>query len=333
MQSLSELKAQNREDEEKAQAAEAAQEIQEQEEVEEPESEIAELEDGESSEEPTEEAKELWLEEDNSVEPMFKSSDIKAAKTKLRAKLERKHNEETESLRQEIEQLKASITQPQNRSELSPRPRAGDYDTDEAYEAALDDWYDRKLESRESKRDKRLAQESKVREFRQKVESSVNQHYERAEKLLQDHNIDASLYQQSDKNVRQMVENIIPGKGDAVVDQLISNLGEGSEKVLYYIGKNVNALNELQAALVADPNGIGAAVLMGQMKAKVTMPAKRQSKAPKPAAQLKGDESVAESGKDLRKKYQAAHKSGDRSAAFSYRRQAKKAGVDVSNWS
>ena len=337
MQSLSELKEQNRlEDEALKKANHDAEETVE--EVEEPEEVPEEVEATEEESDDSEESDdkpdvEPWMQSDDDVSPMFKSSDIKAAKTKLRAKLERKHNEETESLKAEIEELKQKVSQPAATVKAAPsRPKYDDFDTDEAYEKALDEYYEQKIESKLTGRDERIAQESKVRELQQKVVQSVDQHYERAEKLLTQHGIDPDVYRQADENVRRMADNVMKGKGDQVIDQLISRLGGESEKVFYYVGKNINALNELQSALVSDPSGLEAAMLLGQMKAKVSMPEKRQSKAPKPPTQLNGDESSASSTSGYRKKYLAAHKSKDAAKAFTIRREAKKAGVDVSKW-
>lgn len=333
MQSLSELKAENAAAEESEVDNEVVEEAAEE------ETETLELEESETQEveetreeDETEEVVEDWLKDDN-VEPMFKSSDIKAAKTKLKAKLERKHNEETESLKSEIEELKRQMQAPVQTAQPKPRPKYSDFDTDEDYEQALDDWYESKIEAKLQGRDQRSAQESKAREYKQKLVKSVDEHYDRAEKLLQDHSINADVYRQSDENVRRMVESVIPEKGDAVVDQLISNLGEGSEKVMFYVGRNQNALNELQLALSNDKTGISAAMLLGSMKQRIAMPNKRQSQAPKPATQLKGDESAGKSAKSFKQSYMAAHKSKDPAKAFSIRRQAKKAGIDVSSWS
>ena len=336
MLSLSELKAQN-EAEEIAQTETV--EDQEVESVEEPEP-IEETEEIQSQEEEGEEQKpevEDWQKSDDEVVPMFTSSDISAAKKKLRAKMTRKHESETESLKAEIDALKKQISTPQPQApKVQPKPKYSDFDTEEAYEEALESWFDQKVESKLLGRDEKLSQQRKQAEAQQKIASSVDSHYERAAKLTQDHGISQDVYHSADLAVRQMVENIRPGQGDMVVDYLISNLGQDSEKVMFYVGRNANALNELQSALAGDQSGIQAAMLLGSMKSRVTSPNKRQSKAPKPATQLKGDEVVTDKKsleRKLKKKYNEAHKSKLPQDAWDARKEAKQAGIDVSNWS
>jgi hypothetical protein len=336
MQSLSELKAQNEAEELARQNA--AQEIENNDAVEEPE--VEEEQKIESSDEiegvEQESEVEEWQKEDGEIAPMFTSRDVSAAKKNLRAKLERRHESEVEELKAKIEALEQQKAQPQ-KPVSQPRPKYSDFNTDEEFEQAMEEWHDRKIDAKLSGRDERLSQEKQRLEAQQRISGSVDQHYERAAKLTQEHGINQEVYQSADLAVRQMVENIRPGQGDMVVDYLISNLGQDSEKVMYYVGRNANALNELQSALIGDQSGIQAAILLGSMKARVAMPNKRQSKAPKPATQLKGDEAVTDKSsleRKLKKKYQEAQKGGGYSqAAWNARSEARRAGIDVSNWS
>jgi hypothetical protein len=339
MQSLSDLKAQNEAEEQaRQQAAEAqAEPVLEEESEEEEVEDVSEAEVSEGEPEGEQSEVEEWQKAEDEVAPMFYGSDVAAAKKKLRAKLERRHESETEELKAQISELQKQVSNPvQQAPKVQPRPKYSDYDTEEAYEEALDSWYDQKVEAKLSGRDERLSQQRKQAEAQQKVSSSVDQHYERAAKLTQDHGINQEVYHSADLAVRQMVENIRPGHGDMTVDLLISNLGQDSEKVMFYVGRNAQALSELQSSLVGDPSGIQAAMLLGSMKARVAMPNKRQSKAPKPATQLKGDEAVKDKSsleRKLKKKYQESHKSGNAQAAWNSRSEARRSGIDVSNWS
>ena len=335
MLSLSELKAQNGSGETVSEEIEAP-EVEQTEDVEIEESESDVTAEAEPLEEESEaEEQPDWLKEDGKVDPMFTSSDISAAKKKLRAKLERRHESETDELKAEIEALKQRVTAPQVATKVAPRPKYADFDTEEAYEEAVDKWHDDKIEAKLSGRDQEVTQQRQQQEMQQKLSSSVDQHYERAAKLTQDHGISQEVYHTADLAVRQMAENIRPSQGDAVVDFLISHLGDDSEKVMFYVGRNANALNELQSALVGDPSGIQAAMLLGTMKARVAMPKKRQSSAIKPATQIKGDDAAggAKLERKLKKQYSEAHKAKDPAAAIKAKREAKKAGINVANWS
>jgi hypothetical protein len=109
-------------------------------------------------------------------------------------------------------------------------------------------------------------------------------------------------------------------------------LGEGSEKVNYYLGRNKAALAKFQNLLMTDKTGIQAAVFLGQEKQRLTKITKPRSNAPKPATEIRGDEIVTGAAGRYKKKYYAAHKKGDTQSAYNAKKEARAAGVDVSKW-
>jgi hypothetical protein len=109
-------------------------------------------------------------------------------------------------------------------------------------------------------------------------------------------------------------------------------LGEGSEKVLYFLGNNKNALNELKSSLVDDKSGMRLAIYLGQQKERLTTPRKKMSRAPAPGTVLKGDGGGGLKASAAKKKYDAAHKSGKSQDAYTLKKQARAAGIDVSKW-
>ncbi|MFW0778454.1 MAG: hypothetical protein ACN2B6_12135 [Rickettsiales bacterium] len=322
MQSLSELKAENEELET---------EVTDTEEVLEADEEQIEEGDAVDAEQATDDLEE-WQKEDGEIAPMFTSSDIAAAKKNLRAKLDRKHESEVESLRAEIEELKSQNIRPKAPVKAPDMPNRDDFESDTEYFQKLNEWNQKAVEDMYENRQKEEATKARQAETQNRTNQAVDQHYERAVKLTQESGISEDVYKSSDLAVRTMAESVAPGKGDFVIEQLISRLGEGSEKVMFYVGRNKSALNELQVALSEDPSGLQAAMLMGSMKARVAMPKKRQSSAAQPATQLKGDANASEDAASLKRKYQKASKAGDVQTSFSVRRKAKKAGVDVSKW-
>ncbi len=325
---LEELKAENAAAETEAEQPEAEPAEVETEAVEveseEPE-QVEQPEDGE-----TEEAEvEAWQLEDEQASEgsaaKFGDSDVAAAKRKLRAKLERQHNDELEQLKAEIESLKRGRA-PVEQAAPAALPTLEAYDYDEGkYQAAMQAWIQSQLQTA-TKSQQSEAQRAKAAELQ---EQAVDAHYQRAVKLTKEHGIDMELYQGADRAVRSAIEAALPGQGDVVTETLIARLGEGSEKVLYSVGRSAEKREKLQAKLLSDPSGLSASMYLGELKGSVTQPVKRTTKAPKPAARAEGGNTGGSAETRLKRKYQSE---SDMQTRFDIRREAKRAGFDVSNW-
>jgi len=335
MLTLEELKAENAETETEDQPI--PQEVETEEEVDAVDEETEEANGvAEPTEEETEESEtEDWMKPDghtsDGAEKKFTDSDIGKAKAKIRAKLERK-NDENEQLKARIAELEKPKTQP---GELN-RPKREDFyesdDPDEAYFEALTDY---KVKKANAERDAKRANEElseKQQQVKQQTEQAVEKHYEAAVKLSEKTGISAEAYQNADYQVRQMVDTIFPGSGDVVTDAFISKLGDGSEKVFYSLGVNAERRAKFKALLQDDTSGIAAGIYLGELKKDLIAPKKRKTTAPEPSTQLKGDAKLTESSSALKKKYDAAHKNGKFSDAFNLKLQAKNSGADTSNW-
>lgn len=332
-QTLEELKRQNAEaDASETEATESSPEV----EVEERQAEAVETEEAEpelieeSAEEEAEpEEAEAWLVDDEQASSedqpkSFSGSDIKAARMKERVKAEKRYEREIDELKAQLEAMK----QPQSQSPKTP-PRLADYDYDEEkFQQAMVEWTDSRIQTQLSTVNNSQNQQ---RQAEAKM-NAVNAHYERAAELVQKHGIKPELYKQTDAEFRDAIESIHPNKGDLVADELIANLGEGSEKVVFHITKNKAKLAEFKNKLAEDPSGLKAAMYLGQQLVSATRPVNIKSKAPKPAASHKGDQGTADQSRGLRDKYLKAHKEGDQQAAFEARRAARQAGVDISKW-
>jgi hypothetical protein len=336
-QSLEELKAENALLEE--QTTETTQvEVEESDEldaVEEVTSETDGL--GEGSEEVDSETEtEAWMQTEEqaseNADAKFTDGDVAAAKSKLRAKMERQHNSELDELRAEIQTLK-QVNQPvQTEQRQMPTLESSGYD-EAKYQAEMQSWVTENAATSVNAVVQKQQQAVQRQQAVQHLESSVDQHYERAAKLVNETGIKPEVYQAADATVRQMVETVYPNGGDAVVDGLISNLGDGSEKVMYYLGRNQKAMSELKAKFVSDPSGISASIYLGKLAGEKLTPQKRVSRTPKPAATASGDtQGESASTRKLIEKYQRAHKKGNHQESYNLRKEAKAAGVDVSNW-
>ena len=253
-------------------------------------------------------------------------------KQKLKGRLT-DSNEEVARLRAENEALKAGVQQTPKLKVTPKRPRQEDFDTILDHEEALSEYEDKMLEVRLETANTKVEIKNAQSRAKANLEKAVDSHYERASKLIQDNGIDTEVYKQSDLVVREAVESIRPGIGDFVTDQIISILGDGSEKVLFYLGRNKNALNEFKSLLTDDPTGLKASLFLGQQRERLLNTKRKTSKAPPPDDDIRGDDSpTSANASALLKRRQAAVKKGDLQMAYNVKKQAKAAGVDVSKW-
>ena len=280
------------------------------------------------------EVKEPWMEEeDGEQDPDDPSKQVPvgkfvSVKKKLRGQITER-DEEIERLKRENEELAKLKPKPET---VLVRPKKDDFDTDEDYEEALDKYNLSRTEetiNRTRLEDQKKAEQQQAQE---KLTEAVDEHYLRAADLIEKSGIKPEVYQAADTTVRKAVETITPNLGDVIVDQIISILGDGSEKVLYYLGRNKAALAKFQNLLSTDKSGMKAAVYLGQEKQRLTNPIKPRSNAPNPATNIKGDELLTGAEGKFKKKYKAAHAKGDLQAAYNAKKEARAANVDVSGW-
>jgi hypothetical protein len=275
----------------------------------------------------TGEAIEAWQAEDepasNGSDKKFSDSDMAGMRRKLQAKLGEK-DEELERLKQEVQALKQGTQRPAQ--EAGKVPTLGAYDYDEAkYAAAMQAW----VISQVSNVTKAQDTQSRQAQQQQTLQNQVDSHYQRAEKLVKERTIDPDLYRAADKSFRKAIESALPGQGDLVSDQLIARLGDGSEKVTFYLGRNATEREVLKAKLMEDPTGITAAIHLGGLLKKVSAPVQKTTKAPAPAARAEGGESTTSNATNLKRKYE---KSDDVAVRLTLKREAKNAGIDTSKW-
>lgn len=280
----------------------------------------------EIKEEEVEEETPLYLQEEDGEEEESKPDTVPLA-THLRKK--QKYKDEIQALREEIQNLKQ--VSPQVKVEDFKIPEELDFDDPTEYRKALSD-YNVKVAQRtfqSYEQDKRLREEAERVE--REREEAVNEHYKRAEVLLQKHSISAEVYKNSEKNVRESVELVMPGQGELVTESLISIVGEDSEKAMLYLGRNKTALAEFTMLLQRDRTGLKAAAYLGKIAGKVNSSVKRTSQAPPPAPATTGEQGET-SSVSLMRKYNDAHKKGEIGRAYKIKQEAKKNGFDTSKW-
>jgi len=267
------------------------------------------------------------------AEAKFTDHDVAAAKRNLRAKLEKRHGSEVEQLKAENEALKRQSAPPPNQMPARPTREKFDYD-DDKYDAAVDDWNMQRTQALIQQSQQTQQSTVNQQQQEQQLTIAVDQHYERAAKLSAEHNIAPEAYHKADLAVRNTIESVVPNAGDRITDFLIAKLGEGSEKTFYNIGKNPGKLAILEGKLRSDPNGFDAMIYLTQLNTEMQGVSKRTTLAPKPATQLKGDQSRSGNAQSrkMKEQFDKAHEKNDGQGAYNLKKQAKAKGIDVSNW-
>ena len=284
---------------------------------------------------PGEKETESWMQSSGEEESKdsIPNSAWKAAREKYKAKLEKvenKYADEIDNLKAENERLKLGGSKKLNRP--TREEFENDDDPEASYIEAVTDWKLEKNSAAMVANSKKAESERAVQNHALEVSRNVDAHYERAIKLAEKSGISSDQYRSADQVVRESIEEIFPNSGDVITDNLIANLGDGSEKVFYNLGVSATRRAQLKKLLSEDRSGLKAAVFLGKLEAQLSAPTKRTTNAPKPPANVDGDKSPKNESTAWKKKYDAADKKGGIQARFDIRRQAKKSGVDVGNW-
>jgi hypothetical protein len=301
-------------------------------------------EESEESEESTEESpiSDAWMkgdeEEESEVEgsdkedPLTKNythKDIYRVKNKLKGRL-KLEKDEKERLAEENAELKkrleSTIAKP---ATLTQEPKPDQYKSDAEYQKALTIYL---LDDRENKakQEQQLAQQRQAYEAQQaSVGKSVEAHYDRRAALAKKSNISDEAMGGAEQAFRQAIDDVRPGAGDLIVDQLIDILGKGSEMVIHKLGVSRGAREKAAQLLKDDPQGRYLIAYAAELKANLVAPMKRESRAPEPPAQIQGDKSNKSSNSRLMKEYEAAEKSGDSQRIWEARKALRAAGTDV----
>jgi hypothetical protein len=257
---------------------------------------------------------------------------------RMKRKLKDRNKQQTD----EIERLKAEVSALKKgpsglHTDMPVRPQLADFEDDiNEYEKAIVQ-YDQDI----VRYNYTLAkEEDEIRNASEQVkknrERAVDSHYDRVNTFVKDSKdrISAETYETAEQNVRDSINDRLPGEnsGDVVTDHLIEVMGEGSEKVIFLLGKKPQALNKLIDLMETDPTGLQAAVFVGQQKERLTKTPRRISRAKKPAKNAKGDSSETPKTNALKKAYDAAHKNRNLQEAFDIKREAKRLKIDTSSW-
>lgn len=177
----------------------------------------------------------------------------------LKGELNDTKDENTE-LKERIAALEAgNAPQAPKENKLPSRPTREQFDyDDDAYDAAVDDWNDKKLDARlndhAQKSQTKSQQESQQQAAIATQQKHLDDHYGRASKLVEDGKVTEESYKNADSVVRQSLEAILPKQGNTIANALIStlnSLGDGSEKVMYHHDPNCLPHHQLYYLVLA----------------------------------------------------------------------------------
>lgn len=233
---------------------------------------------------------------------------------------------EVETLRKEIEALKQSISQPQ------PMPTA------HAGEPKFPDLYDPGIDGDRNKYSNAVAKyladvnqynsrhseaETAQANYKQRIEGMTKSLATRAAKFAAEHKVSVDRVAEA---LERATGDIDSTTGiDGALAYLLDSVGDGSERVAYYIGTNEVAMSQVKAMLKEDPNGLKAIAHMTRLAEKLKpKTTKRISAAPEPDQPVNGDKAASVSAKALQDQFD---KETDFGKLLEIRKKAKALGV------
>lgn len=328
--SLEQLRAQA-EEEETAKAEEPeAQDEPEPEEAEEAEPEEGsseEEEGGEAEEEPSEDFElELGGEPEPGQQKPSPEDALVYKLTKQKAKA-REYKTELEELKAEIAALKSgSYSKPKQNQQpgtnYPPVPVLYEdgIDTKEQYTQAYQKWMAdcRAIDQRNSQADQQKT------EYKRQMEEMTHNLAKRLGKFATEHKIKDDRVIAAAERATSEIDGAT--KIDGSLAYLLDSVGDGGERVAYYIGTNDAAMSKVKELLQQDNSGLKAIAHMTRLAEKLKPKhSAKTSKAPAPDTPLKGDGSSA-SAKTLQAKYD---KTTDPKEMMNLRKKARELGVKL----
>lgn len=256
---------------------------------------------------------------------------ISAETVPLSALMKQKHKGREKDA--EIEELKKQLTeqrqapQGQQPAERPKMPRDKDFDTDDDFEAAMEQFhYDVANFNASASSTSMVAQQQETARV-QARDTAVNGFIERADAVVVKHKIKPEIYKGALDNVQGIIENAFQHLGGNAFPEFLSKLEDGDETTLYQIGRNKGQQDKLASLLRDDPSGIKAFQHIARLTGKNLGAKTKTSLAPKPAAKAKGDTNAVPANETAwRKKYDKAAEGQER---YNVKQAAKAAGVKL----
>lgn len=243
----------------------------------------------------------------------------------------REYKTELEELKSELKairegqpaQTQAKPQPPANEIQLPPFPDLYDEGIDgdrQKYDQAIKKWW---VKSRETEQRNAQADQQQT-EYKRQMEDMTHNLAKRLGKFASEHKIkDERVISAAEKATSEIDEAT---KIDGSLAYLLDSVGDGGERVAYYIGTNDAAMTKVKGLLQQDKTGMKAIAEMTRMAERLKPKhSSRTSKAPAPDTPLKGDGSSA-NAKSLQGKYD---KATDPNELMRLRKKARELGVKL----
>lgn len=253
----------------------------------------------------------------------------KLTKQKKRAQSAESKADEAESkaeaLQKRLDELEARLSQPQRQPSAAmpkmPVLYENGVDTVEKYDQAVKQWWaDMKAyDTRHSEADN--AQEKYKADVRARTEALAK----KAAAFSKEHKVNVDRVADAIEKATSEIDTV--AGIDGAMAYLLDSVGDGSERVAYYIGTNEGALSQVKGILKDDPNGLKAIAHMTRLAEKLKPKSKRLiSAAPDPDQPVKGDASSSPSAQKLQDMWD---KETDLGKLKEIRKQARELGVSL----
>jgi len=281
---------------------------------------------------------ENWMEGDDHTPQAgktFTQADMASMRKSIQAKSGKKLDDkdgQIERLRSEIESIKSHKSAA---PETLVKPKREDFydedDPDEAYINATLDYRDAIKQSEQSAQSATSEMQARAIENQKAVVKGEEEHYDRAVELVVKSKISAEKYQAADLAFKQAIDDVMPGRGDAIAALMVATLGKGSEKVVFNIGINQGRIAEMQAQLRADPSGLKLMSHLSDRKNKLNA-GSGKSNTPAPAAAINGDVTADAGEKTMMKQFKSAESSGDQQKMMDILSSGRRKGYKTNSW-
>lgn len=241
--------------------------------------------------------------------------------------------DENDSLKQEIAELRAIIKGSQQPAPV-PTSHAGTPKFPDLYDAGIDG--DRakyseavatyladvnKYNTRHSEADQAKAKQA------QRVQDMTKNLAVRAAKFATDNKVNVDRVATALERATDEIDGHVNIPGAMAF--LLDSVGDGSERVAYYIGTNDAAMSQVKAMLKEDPNGLKAIAHMTRLAEKLKPKQRTQiSNAPEPDKPVQGDQINSVSAKKLQDLWE---KEKDPAKMVKIRKRARELGVELKN--
>lgn len=329
--SLEELRAQAEAEETKAEQPEAEADEPEQEEPEQEETEEPEAEEAEESDD-------FELELEGEPEPdqqKYDPVEVLQHKLSRERKKKQKARSEVDELKEQIsrltEMMQGGQQQPQQaapQAQSAAEPKIPDlYDSGidgdrDKYDRAMKKWF----QDYQAYQNRHQQAEQAQNQNRERFESMTKELATRAAKFASEHKVSVDRVADALDKATSEVDEATGIEG--ALAYLLDSVGDGSERVAYYIGTNNGAMSQIKGLLKDDPQGFKAIAHMTRLAEKLKPKHSRKvSKAPEPDQPLRGDSSKSSpSAKKVQDMWDKAKTPDEMMAA---RRKARELGVQL----